>query len=60
MLENNKFRLPDLEYSQYELLMKALQYYRNSSVEFSVDGDVLNEVYILTTRIQEKTKIIYK
>lgn len=60
MFKNAKFILPELDFGGYELLMRALQYYRNSSTEFSVDGDVLNDVYILTTKIQEGTKMFCK
>lgn len=58
MIKNARFILPQLDFNSYELLMKSLQYYRNSSTEFSVDGDVLTDIYILTTKIQEETQMI--
>ena len=60
MQEEGKFKVNNLElnYNLYTLLMKALQYYKNASIEFSVDGDVLTDIYVLTTKIEERTNMI--
>lgn len=54
-----KILLPKFDFWQYELLMNSLQYYRNSATEFSVDGDTLNDIYVLISIIQEKMQVIH-
>lgn len=53
-----KVKLPELEFTSYLLLMRALQYYRNSSAEFTIDGDVIVDIYVLITKIEEKLQIV--
>ena len=60
MLDNTKIILPQLDFSSYQLLIKSLNYYRNGSVEFSSDGDITNDIYLLISKIEENIEVTNK
>lgn len=55
-----RHQLPIVSDYQYELLKRALCYYRNLSVEFDSNGDIVGDVYMLISIIEEKSELIIK
>lgn len=60
VMDNIIVELPTITFFHYDLLMRALQYYRNSSCEFYSGTDYITELFILITRLQEKSEFVEK
>lgn len=57
-MEEFKVKLPTLTFSSYQMLIRALQYYQISSIEFATDGELVAKLYELIDYIENSSDMI--
>ena len=58
MTDNYKVKLPEINYIEYKVLIKALEFYKMANLELSLDENRLIDIYVLIDRIQNYKEIV--